>query len=239
MNSKKTILSALALCFSLSATMPVYAGGIPVLDAANLINTAENIVQWGKQLTEMKNQLIQAKAQFDSLNGLRGIGSLLNNELLVQYIPKDYQDAYQKLMDGTGGDFAGLSGKLTTIKTLNQKYTCAQLNTDAALIAQCENQWNKLALDKEVGDLGYKQAAKNIENLQTFVSSINESTDPKSLYDLQARIQIEQVRMQNEMMKLETMKMMAEADKKLTQQKYSDAGLKGASKGGDGGLSGW
>lgn len=237
--NKKKLLSALALCFSLSATAPVYAGGIPVIDAANLLNTAENIVQWGKQITEMKNQLMQAKAQFDSLNGIRGIGGLLKNELLAQYIPKDYQDAYNQLMSGTGGDFAGISGKLSTIKSLTQKYNCSQLNTDAALIAQCEKQWDKLALDKEVGDMGYKQAAKNIENLEQFVDGITSSTDPKSLMDLQARIQIEQVRMQNEMMKLDTMKMMAEADKQLERQKTQDAWNKGANKGSAGGLPNW
>lgn len=218
----KKIVCAVIMGLSLHSGM-ANAAGIPVIDAANLANTAQNLVQWSKQLVEMKNHLDQLKATYDSLNGLRGVGGLLNNELLVQYLPKDYQSSLDALLDGTGGDFAGISGTLNNIVTANQKYTCAALNDTPTLISQCEAQWTKLALDKNIGEMGYKQAAKNIENLQVFINGITTSTDPKSIQDLQARIAVEQVRMQNEQVKLETIKMMAEASRKLESQKISDS----------------
>lgn len=228
------IFCAVALALSINTAN---AAGIPVIDAANLANTAANLVQWSKQLIEMKNQLTQLETTYNSLNGLRGVGGLLNNELLIQYLPKDYQASLDALLSGTGGDFAGISGTLANIVNANQKYTCAVLNSDAALIAQCEAQWKKLALDKNVGDMGYKQAAKNIDNLQVFVNSINTSTDPKSLQDLQARIAVEQVRMQNEQVKLETVKMMMAAEEKLKAQQHRDAFKAGLNMGSNGGVS--
>lgn len=232
----KKIICAVAFALSVNSGM-ANAGGIPVIDVANLANTAQNLVEWSKQLTEMKNQLSQLQDTYNSLNGLRNVGSLLNNELLVQYLPKDYQSSLEALLNGTGGDFAGISGTLANIVSANQKYSCAALNSTPALITQCEAQWNKLALDRNVGDMGYKQAAKNIDNLQTFVSSINSSTDPKTLQDLQARIAVEQVRMQNEQVKLETIKMMTAANDKLIAQQHRDAFKAGLNMGASGGVS--
>lgn len=232
----KKIIYALAFALSVNAGT-VSAGGIPVIDVANLANTAANLQEWSKQLTEMKNQLGQLQQTYNSLNGLRNVGSLLNNELLVQYLPRDYQTSLTALLNGTGGDFAGISGTLNNIVAANQVYSCSTLNTDPALINQCKSQWNKLALDKNIGDAGYKQASKNIDNLQSFVSSINTSSDPKSLQDLQARIAVEQVRMQNEQVKLETIKMMVAADEKLQTQKRRDAFQSGLNMGADGGIS--
>lgn len=232
----KKIVCAVVVALSLNNNI-ANAAGIPVIDAANLANTAQNLVQWSKQLVEMKNHLDQLKATYDSLNGLRSVGSLLNNELLIQYLPKDYQASLDALLSGGGGDFAGISGTLNNIVTANQKYTCAALNETAALISQCEAQWSKLALDKNIGDMGYKQAAKNIENLQVFINGITTSTDPKSIQDLQARIAVEQVRMQNEQVKLETIKMMMAADEKLKAQQHRDAFRAGINTGANGGIS--
>lgn len=220
----------------LSISGNVYGAGIPVIDAANLANSAENIVQWGKQLNEMKNQLEQQKATFDSLNGLRSAGSLLKDDLLTQSLPKDYQKALSNLLNDGSGDFASISGSLKDIISMNQKYTCAQMNQDQTNIKRCEAEWNKLALQKNIGEIGYKNAAKNIDNLEVFVNSITTATDPKTLQDLQARIQLEQVRLQNEQIKLETIKMMQAADEKLKTQQHRDAMNTGLELGSNGGI---
>lgn len=230
----KKIIACVSLVLAVSSSNSYAA--IPVLDAANLANTAENIVQWGKQLTEMRNHLTQLQNTYNSLNGLRNVGNLLKNDLLTQYLPKDYQKAMNDMMNAGNGDFSSISGALKDIVAINQKYTCAQMNHDQASIKKCEAEWNKLAIQKNVGDMGYKNAAKNIDNLEQFVNSITTSTDPKSLQDLQARIAVEQVRLQNEQMKLETIKMMQAADEKLKAQQHRDAMNTGLNLGSDGGI---
>lgn len=214
------IAAAAVLVASATAS---HAQGIPVYDNAQFLQQVQQVVSWTKQLTEMKNQLTQMKQTYDSLNGLRDIGGLLNNELLNQYIPKDYVAAVSDLRRGVKGAFSGISGDLQDIVKANQLWQCAKQSSKKADQEACDKQWQQLALDKKLGDIGYQQAAKNIDNLQQFVNSIKTSPDAKSLADLQARIQVEQVRMANEEIKLKTVAMMREADEKMRQQASIDA----------------
>ena len=86
----KAFTIALTLAVSLQASItPANAGGIPVIDVANLANTLENIVQWGKQLQAMKEQYAQQLAQYQSMTGKRGFGTVLNDPNLRQYLPAD------------------------------------------------------------------------------------------------------------------------------------------------------
>ena len=93
----KAFIIALILALQASIT-PANAGGIPVIDVANLANTLENIVQWGKQLQAMKEQYAQQLAQYQSMTGKRGFGTVLNDPNLRQYLPADAQKVYSQMM---------------------------------------------------------------------------------------------------------------------------------------------
>jgi type IV secretion system protein VirB5 len=111
-----------------------------------------------------------------------------------------------------------------------------QCDGQAARSERCTQQWQQLALQKQIGDLGYRKAAQNIRNLQTFVSSINASTDQKAIAEVQARIQVETVRMQNEQIKLSTIQAMQEADRQLRRQATVDGFNAGLARGAAGGI---
>src|SRR5690606_10973400 len=104
----------------------------------------------------------------------------------------------------------------------NQLRSCAEMNSDPQMRATSTQQWHQLALQKQIGDMGYRKASENIRNLQGFVGSINSSTDQKAISEVQARIQVETVRMQNEQIKLSTIQAMEEADRRLQQQSAID-----------------
>jgi len=217
--------------------------GRTVAMARLLLDSPANIIVQGKtvgyyvdQIKKMKEQYDQLKGTYDSMNGLRNVGDLLNNQLLTQYIPKDYQGALGALRSGSSGGFDGISGSLMDIIRAHQARTCADTSTNIVARKSCEQDWQTLALQKNIGDMGYKQAATNIDNLQTFVNSIKTSTDPKSLQDLQARIGVEQVRMANEAIKLQTIAMMDEADRKLKQKAATDNFRSGLMTGAAGGF---
>lgn len=218
------LMSRIAAAAALAAATSVgHTQGIPTYDNAQFLQQVQQVASWAKQLTEMKNQLTQMKQTYDSLNGLRDVGGLMNNELLNQYIPKDYVSAVKDLRTGVKGAFSGISGDLQDIVKANQLWQCAKQSSKKADQDACDKQWQQLALDKKLGDMGYQQAAKNIDNLQQFINSIKTSPDAKSLADLQARIQVEQVRMANEEIKLKTVAMMREAEEKMRQQASVDA----------------
>ncbi|WP_371436622.1 P-type DNA transfer protein VirB5 [Polaromonas sp.] len=232
-----------AKLFLLAAVASVgIAGGanaqIPVTVTSDLpatINQIETIAKWAEQLSSMSKQLDQMKQVYGTLQGMRNLGSLMNNDLLTQYLPQDYLGAVQSLKSG-GGSFSGISGSLTDIVRANQLRSCAELNSDPQMRSTCTQQWQQLALQKQIGDMGYRKASENIRNLQTFVGSINSSTDQKAISEVQARIQVETVRMQNEQIKLSTIQAMEEADRRLQQQSAIDNFNAGMSRGSAGGI---
>ena len=214
------------------------AAQIPVTVTSDIpatMNQIETIMKWTEQLSSMSKQLDQMKQVYGTLQGRRNLGSLLNNDLLTQYLPQDYASAVRDMRSG-GGAFTGISGSLNDIVRANQLRSCAELNSEASMRAICTQQWQQLALQKQIGDMGYRKASENIRNLQTFVGSINASTDVKAVAEVQARIQVETVRMQNEQIKLSAIQAMEEADRRLQQQSAIDNFNAGMARGSAGGI---
>jgi len=211
---------------------------VPVTVTSDLpatINQIETIARWAEQLDAMRRQLEQMRQVYGTLQGPRHLGSLLNTDLLNQYLPQDYLGAAENLRHG-GGAFSGISGSLDDIVRASQLRSCAELNANAQMRLACTQQWQRLALQKHVGDMGYRKASENIRNLQTFVGSINASTDQKAISEVQARIQVETVRMQNEQIKLSTIQAMEEADRRLRQRSAIDNFNAGMARGSSGGM---
>jgi type IV secretion system protein VirB5 len=222
---------ALVFCSAANAQIPVTVTS----DIPATFHQIETIAKWSEQLNGMSKQLDQMRQVYGTLQGARNMGGLLNNDLLNQYLPQDYVAAANSLKSG-GGSFAGISGSLSDIVRSNQMRSCAELNADPDLRASCNQQWQQLALQKQIGDMGYRKAAENIRNLQTYVQSINGSTDVKTINEIQARIQVETVRMQNEQIKLSTIQAMQEADRRMQQQSAIDNFNAGMARGSAGGI---
>ena len=214
------------------------AAQIPVTVTSDIpatMNQIETIMKWTEQLSSMSKQLDQMKQVYGTLQGRRNLGSLMNNDLLTQYLPQDYASAVRDMRSGSGA-FTAISGSLNDIVRANQLRSCAELNSEASMRAICTQQWHQLALQKQIGDMGYRKASENIRNLQTFVGSINASTDVKAVAEVQARIQVETVRMQNEQIKLSAIQAMEEADRRLRQQSAIDNFNAGMARGSAGGI---
>jgi type IV secretion system protein VirB5 len=192
---------------------------IPVTDALGLQQQLAQVAQWTKQIAAMKQQYEQLKNTFESLNGLRDIGGLMKNELLAQALPTEFQDAYNLLKSGQGGNLAGISGTLNQIVSKYQAQGC-QNQTASEL---CKQAWQALSMNQFVAETGYNQAAKNIQNLENFVNAIKQAPDQKSINDLAARIQVEQVKMQNEAIKLQTVQLMQKAQDDIRRQNQAES----------------
>jgi len=231
----KRFLLALATCAGLTGAAHAQIPVTVTSDIPATMNQIETIAKWGEQLSSMGKQLDQMKQVYGTLQGMRNLGNLMNNDLLTQYLPEDYVSAVRAMRSG-GGSFAGISGSVSDIVRSNQLRSCAELNGDASMRAQCNQQWQQLALQKQIGDMGYRKASDNIRNLQTFVRSINATTDQKAISEVQARIQVETVRMQNEQIKLSTIQAMEEADRRLQQQSAIDNFNSGMARGSAGGI---
>lgn len=202
------------------------SAGLPVsviFDATATANQTMNFAQYVKQVAVLQQQYTQLQQTYTALHGLRNVGNLMNGQLSAQYLPPDLQKAFAALQNGQGGSLAGISGTLNQIIAANQAQSCAQASTHAPTIQACKQAWQTMGMNKYIGQAGYDQTAKNINDLQKFVGAITTSSDPKSLQDLQARIAVEQVKMQNEQMKLQTIAMIQRADEDMARARNAQA----------------
>jgi len=197
---------------------PVFATGIPVVDAMNnaqvAINQATNIVQYVETVAQLKNNLTQAKATFDALNGVRGMAALINNPAARQYLPKSASQLYSLSTSSSG--FAGLSGSLAAIKAAAQVMKPSDManGTSGALL---NRQQDQLARMQATAEASYDAAGARFGTLQQLVDHVDTS-DPKASMDLANRINAENVMMQNEIAKLNMLAMIHNAQEKQLEQ---------------------
>lgn len=219
----------LALAAALAVVMANGTAQIPVTDGASIANNiashVESLAKYAEQIAQMKAQLDQAKQLYNQLNGLRDVGGLMNDKLLQQYLPPDYQAAYNALRNGKAGSLSGISGSLNDILKMYQARDCGQYGA-AAVQARCRADWQDRSMQQYVGETGYQQAARNIQDLQAFVDRIKGTPDAKALQDLQARIAVEQVKLQNEQWKLNAVAQMQKAQEEMKRTNAIDNTVK-------------
>lgn len=225
--STRVIMVAVGLALGASQAN---ATGIPVIDAGNLTNNivshVESITKFAEQIRQLEAQLNQARQMYSALNGIRGMGSLLNNPALRQYIPKSYADLY-KLGDGIGaGRYSGLSGSIKAIKTANRIVKKEDFKNPTGRAAKMiDKAQTELSTMEASAKAAYDNASQRFEDLQVLVDKVNTVDDQKAALDLQARIQAEQVMMQNELTKLQLMQQLQTVQEQQRRQEAHEIGI--------------
>ena len=204
---RKTIAGGTLL--AMLAVSPVKAEW-PVIDVTSIARMAEMINQANMQLNQLR-------MQYESMNGARGIGSLLNNPMLWRYLPPDYQ-----IILNSG------YGAWNVIRANSRVYGIEQttLGRDTDTARLFEANANQVAIDRAINEEAYQQAGLRVNNLQTLMDKINESPDAKDIADLQARIQAEQALLQNETIKLNMLSRLQQTQKDLMAQQSAEIRMK-------------
>jgi type IV secretion system protein VirB5 len=214
----KTILYRLFFGALLSSSLwgSVHAQ-IPTTDIAGLIQAIQQVQALKDQLEAMQQQLANQRQLYNSLNGSRGIGNLLNNPQLKDSLPPNWQSVYTSVM---AGGYSGLTDTAKLIRDTNKIYECpASLPEDQ--LKRCNREMHKTAQDKAFANDAYEASQRRLDNIQGLMGQINNASDQKAILDLQARIQTENAMIQNEQTKLQMFKMMSEAeDRLIAQQKH-------------------
>lgn len=211
--SKKLIATATAILLN----NPVYAGGILVFDGSNLAQAVLQVDAWKKQYEQMVNQFQQLQQQYNNLNGVRGMADLVNNPALRQYLPQDYQT----ILNRGYGNWESIRAS-AKIFDINQ--TSLGKGTDAAKAFEATAR--QAAINRATAEDGYKQASNRFRDIQVLLDKVNNAPDAKDIADLQARIQAEQVMMQNENTKLIMLGQLAQAQRDLAMQAAAERRMK-------------
>lgn len=224
----KSLKSLTALAVACSALLGNLAHAqIPVTDGASIANSIqqqiETMAKWKMQYDQMVSQIDQMKQQYQSLTGSRGLGQIMNNPALRDYLPSDWQGVYDSVK--TGG-YSGLSGRAASIYESNKVYDACTHYKVAEQRTACEAQAVKGSQDKAFALDAYDKAKSRLNQIDQLMAKINDTPDPKAIAELQGRIAAEQAMIQNEQTKLQMYQMVAAAEDRLQQQRQRELNAK-------------
>lgn len=196
----KTV-SAVLLAAGL-ATMPltVTASGIPVVDGAAAAQRAQNFIQqmaeYAKQLTELKNQYRQQVNQFKAMTGSRNLGNILQDTVKDQ-VPSEWSAIYKGAKD------------IDYKSVINSKTYDAKA-ADRIVVKNFQDM-------EEV----FKSTQKQLDNLTGLMNQINLTQDVKAAADLQNRIAVEQAKIANNQTKLDMLDRLYVRQQEMERRRYA------------------
>jgi type IV secretion system protein VirB5 len=222
----KILTLSLVLAGGLSLSSASYAQ-IPVTDGASIgqqiAAQAETIAKWKVQYDQMVSQIEQAKQQYESITGSRGLGTIMNDPAMRDYLPGDWQAVYDSVKSG---GYSGLTGTGKSVYNANKIYDACAHFTDSQQRTSCEALAVKSAQDKGLALDAYEKAKSRINQIDKLMSKINDTSDPKAIAELQGRIAAEQANIQNEQTKLQMYQMVAAAEDRVQQQRQKEINAK-------------
>ncbi|MEY3201039.1 MAG: hypothetical protein RIR70_589 [Pseudomonadota bacterium] len=210
MKVSKTLACAAAMSMWMIVADASAQAGIPVFDSGSLAQAI-------KQFQQMQQQFQQMQQQYNSMNGSRGMASLVNNPALRQYLPADYQT----ILNGGYGNSGAIR---QASKIYGIENTTIGRNTDTARAFEASA--NQAAINRATAEEGYRQASQRFASIQVLLDKVNQAPDAKDIADLQARIQAEQVMLQNESIKLQMLAQLQQAQRDLAAQQAAEIGMK-------------
>ncbi len=172
-----------------------------VVDVGAIAQLTQQYQTLKQQLTTAENALSQAQAQYQSITGGRGMQNLLSGTTR-NYLPSDWSQivaAINRSATGFGALSAGIQAALSANAILSPQQMAmlspAQRN-------QVQAARNSAATLQAVSQQALTTTSSRFASLQQLINTIGSASDEKAILDLQARIQAEQVMLQNEGTKL-------------------------------------
>ncbi|MGY0343566.1 type IV secretion system protein [Xylella fastidiosa] len=210
-NTKRTAIAAVIFLSVAVTPLPSFASGIPVVDVGAIAQAMQQVKYLQQQLTQMKNQL-------DSMNGDRGMAGLLSGQNR-NYLPTDWNSAMNVLNSGGGGSFGSLASAAQQIKQAQSVLSSSDLSRLSPQMQQYLDQVRNVSASQQaLGQQAYATASQRVNLLQTLTNQISSAIDPKAVWDLQARIQSEQLQLQNDQSRLQSVAQLSQAQSVATKQ---------------------
>lgn len=193
---KKTAVAfTVGLMFTTAA--PTMAGGIPVINPAQLAQSIRQGIQLGQQIQNQVKQITELKNQVKALTGNRNLGNILKTEALEQ-LPDEWKSVYDAAMQAKGGNF----NDLLSSKGYNQ-------NADN----------DRLVKHFELTLKAIKDSELRFENIKALMDRVNTTQDAKAAADLQNRIALENAYIQQNQTRLDMMERFMALDEKVQVKK--------------------
>ncbi|MBS7545519.1 type IV secretion system protein [Ancylobacter oerskovii] len=220
MSKMKGLAMGIALALGSSmAVSPAMASGVPTVDVAAIAQMLQQFMVLQDQLKNMKSQLEEAQKQVNAMTGTRGMENVLKGENR-NVIPTNWQETLAVM---NGGEITGLA---KSIRDNASRVDTAALDRMAPALRELSEGWaNSAASEQAAAGTAYNSASERFARLQSLMDAIPQATDMKAIADLQARIQVEQVMLENESIKMQALAQAAASQRRLEERQSSEAGL--------------
>jgi type IV secretion system protein VirB5 len=184
-----------------------------VIDPANLQQAIVRYMEMVQQLEQLKAQLEQAKQQYTSLTGSRGLGAI-DAENYNASIPTNWHETLAAMQNG------GLVGALANqIKNEASELNQPQFaHVDPTVVQALTTHLSDAATAQALNAQTYDDSGARFQRLTDLMNQINGTTDMKSIGELQARIEIENGMLLNELIKLQSMNALIDNNRRVQQQ---------------------
>ena len=219
---KSLILSTAALG-GLVVAPPAAAQGIPVHDNAALIQHIAQVSHTVTMIQQGLKQINQAKQTFDSLNKLthiNSIGQLLDNANVRNILPPEIREV-TALLSGNHAQQGALGALADQIKTtygLVLHFPASQ--TDQNYADGLNNANNAASTMLAFGSNTMNIADMRTRGLSQLQSALDSATDPKTVLDLTARINAQIAQGQNDLLKVQAVRLSQDADRELRTNQF-------------------
>jgi len=200
-----------------------------VLDAANLAQAKQQVQSWSKQYNQMTDQLNQLKQLYASTTGNRGLGSVNNNPQLLGTVPPDLVQAYTALQNKGAN---GLSTDARAIRDQTKIYNCE--NRSGPDLITCQRILNGLAQQQALLQNALNLTGARADQIRSLQDKVGTTTDAKSIAELQARLQVENLQVNNDANRLLLMRSLAEASDRSAEQAIHEKEMRSLSLHNDG-----
>ncbi|MEJ1962908.1 MAG: type IV secretion system protein [Gammaproteobacteria bacterium] len=174
-----------------------------VIDVGAIAQLIEQYETLQEQLTTARDHLEQARQEYESLTGDRGMQHLLEGQWR-NYLPGHWL-ALTDALYGLSPDFPAFQRISHGYLDTNAILTDAQMGTfSEADQKHLEDMRHATAAMQALTQQALGETSERFNGLQTLIDAIGSAEDPKAVLDLQARIQAEQVMLENDSNKIHT-----------------------------------
>jgi type IV secretion system protein VirB5 len=208
---KKNVIALTLSAVLLGTTVPVFAIGVPTLDAATGLILESNAVAQAKQALEAlnaaKDGIRQAEQQYNNyksiVTGNDRLGGFLNNPALNKVLPLgEWSDVYSTVQD---------------IASLRRRYGLTSDN------ASVQRRFDEMLAATDALERTYNASTERVNNAEQLRAKLDQVQTPQQKEDLQLRYQQELLEQQNQQMRLANMQMLqAQKDKMDNRKRAQD-----------------
>ncbi|MBB2671381.1 UNVERIFIED_ORG: type IV secretion system protein VirB5 [Rhizobium esperanzae] len=209
---------AIALSLLLTSAELASGQGIPVIDQSAIAKQIEGITQLKSQLDTLNQQLQQAQQLYGSLNkitNMADVANLLNDPSIRKALPQDF-NAIEGLFKGSG------TGAFRSASKFLEGNSTYRTDADDFYAQELSRIQHQNAGQMSLGQQIYDAATKRIDGIDQLRQQISSAADAKDIADLQARLQAETAFLQTDVLRMQGLQMVQQAEVQVNELRQAE-----------------